>query len=74
MRRAIIAAGALALTACASGLDAAAICERAGGRWAGGLCEYRLTPEQLALRQWCETQGGRYLNGDNTCAFGRGGP
>ena len=74
MRTVIIAAGGLLLTACASGFDSAAICDAAGGRWVGGLCEYRLTPEQLALRQWCETQGGRYLTGDNTCAFGRGGP
>jgi len=53
--------------------DSAAICTQAGGEYTNGACVLS-GPSQLAVRQWCETHGGVYLAGPNTCGYGSGGP
>ncbi len=50
-----------------------AICERAGGQYAGGGCTHRWTPDELAARQRCEARGGAYLELSNSCVFRGGG-
>ena len=60
----------LCVAACA---DSAAICSQAGGEYANGACTLS-DSSQLAVRHWCETHGGVYLAGPNTCGYGSGGP
>jgi hypothetical protein len=63
-----IAALTLALSSCAS---TAAICEASGGKYVEGTCTLS-SPDRLALKQWCETQGAVYLSGPNVCVRGEG--
>jgi hypothetical protein len=72
---AVMVIAILALSACTGSgpFSATAICERAGGDYVGNTCAHRWTPAELAARQWCETHGGVYLQGDG-CEFGEGGP
>jgi hypothetical protein len=49
------------------------ICENAGGRYTNEGCDTS-TPAKQAARDWCETHGGVYLAGQESCAFGAGGP
>jgi len=58
------------LSGCA-GTSGTAICEAAGGRYAGGTCA-RSIPGQQAAQERCKTHGGVYLGGQDTCAFGMG--
>lgn len=60
----------LCVAACA---DSAATCSRAGGEYANGACTLS-GPSQLAVRRWCEANGGVYLAGPNICGYGSGGP
>jgi hypothetical protein len=60
----------LCVAACA---DSAATCSRAGGEYANGACTLSGS-SQLAVRQWCEANGGVYLAGPNLCGYGSGGP
>jgi len=60
----------LSVAACA---DSAAICSRAGGEYANGVCTLS-GPSQQAVRQWCEAHGGVHLAGPNICGYGSGGP
>jgi hypothetical protein len=69
---AALATIALALSACATG-GGAGICEAAGGTYAGGTCS-RWSPVLEAAKRMCETRGGVFLAGQDTCAFGMGGP
>src|SRR5262245_2282850 len=65
-----VAAGlALTLSACAGG--GVAICEAAGGQYVGGTCSGWTSALEVA-KEWCETHGGVFLAGQNTCAFGLG--
>jgi hypothetical protein len=63
----------LSLSGCAADgrFSRAAICEAAGGTYAGGACS---SPSRQAEEQMCETSGGVYLAGEDICAFGEGGP
>jgi hypothetical protein len=54
-------------------LDGIAMCEGAGGTYAGGTCS-RWSPGQQAAQDACEGNGGVYLRGGDTCEFGMGGP
>jgi len=69
---AAIAVMTLPLVACSSA-QSDRICAAAGGHYTNGTCE-RSSPEQDAAQEWCETHGGVYLNGQDNCAFGEGGP
>jgi hypothetical protein len=66
---------AVALTSSAAGcgLNVTAICESAGGTYAGGTCT-RWGPSQQAARERCGTYGGVYLVGEGICVLGSGGP
>jgi len=50
--------------------DSAAICSQAGGEYANGACTLSGS-SQLAVQQWCETNGGVHLAGPNLCGYGR---
>jgi hypothetical protein len=69
----VIVAVGLAGSAGGCALDVTALCEGAGGTWAGGTCT-RWSPAQQAALEGCEANGGVYLRGDDTCHFGEGGP
>ena len=75
MRREIVlmVAVVLALSGCAADgrFSPAAICEAAGGTYAGGTCS---GPSRQGEQEMCETSGGVYLGGQDVCAFGAGGP
>jgi len=60
----------LYVAACA---DSAATCSRAGGEYVNGACTPS-GPSQLAVRRWCEANGGVHLAGPNICGYGSGGP
>jgi hypothetical protein len=66
---------AIALAGGAAGcaLRGTALGEAAGGTYAGGTC-IRWSPDQQAAQDACETSGGVYLGGQDTCEFGMGGP
>jgi hypothetical protein len=68
----ILAIG-LAGSAAGCGLDVTTICKAAGGAYAGGAC-IRWSPSQQAAQEACETSGGVYQGGLDTCEFGMGGP
>ncbi len=70
---AALAASAVLLCCAGCAQDAAAICASAGGTYVGGTCS-RWTPRRQAAEDFCESQGGVYLTGDERCAFGEGGP
>ncbi len=59
------------LAACSAG--GLALCTSAGGAYAAGTCT-RSSAEQQAAEQQCETHGGVYLRGQDTCVVGAGGP
>ena len=69
-----VVAVALSLSACSGTgrFSATAICERSGGHYDGGTCEHESSPEALATKQWCQTHGGVYLDGNETCEWGYG--
>jgi hypothetical protein len=68
----VLGLGLAGLTAgCAADLMAA--CQRAGGTYAGGTCS-RWSPGQQAAQEACEHSGGVFLQGEETCEFGEGGP
>jgi hypothetical protein len=64
---------ALAGSVAGCGLGGSAMCEAAGGTYAGGTC-IRWSPARQAAQDACETSGGVYLGGQDTCEFGMGGP
>jgi hypothetical protein len=70
----IIVAAILPLSACSGTgrFSATAICERSGGRYVERTCERESSPEELATKQWCQTHGGVYLSGNETCEWGYG--
>ena len=68
-----VAALGVALGAAGCGLDVAASCARAGGAYRDGICE-RWSAGQQAAREACESRGGVYLTGQDSCAYGMGGP
>jgi hypothetical protein len=76
-RKTLLMAGlfAVALAGGAAGcaLDVTAMCERAGGTYAGGTCT-RWSPGQQAAQDACEGNGGVYLRGQDSCELGAGGP
>jgi hypothetical protein len=72
-RTSIAFAIAVLLSAAGCGSNAAAICERAGGTYVGGTCS-RWGPRQEEAQHMCESRGGVYLRGQESCAFGEGGP
>jgi len=71
---AVLAGTALSLAGCAgSGWSSGiALCEAAGGTYAGGTCS-RWGPAQQAAEEMCDTSGGVYLAGQERCEFGMGG-
>jgi hypothetical protein len=73
---AVVVSVVLSLSACSGTgrFSATAICARAGGDYVDGTCARRSSPGQLAAHQWCETHGGVYLDAEDYCAFGEGGP
>jgi hypothetical protein len=73
---AVVASVVLSLSACSGTgrFSATAICARAGGDYVDGTCARRARPGELAAQQWCETHGGVFLNAEDYCAFGEGGP
>jgi hypothetical protein len=64
---------AVLLSAAGCGLNPSTICEGAGGTYVGGTCS-RWGPRQQAEEQMCESSGGVYLRGEESCAVGEGGP
>jgi hypothetical protein len=64
---------AVLLSAAGCGSNASAICAGAGGTYVGGTCS-RWGPRQQEAEQMCESRGGVYLRGEESCAFGEGGP
>jgi hypothetical protein len=60
----VIAAASALLSACAASGGSAGICEAAGGTYVDGTCT-RSSPSLDAARRAC---------GQDTCAFGMGGP
>ena len=68
----VMGALVLSLLGCAAEgrFSGAAICEAAGGTYAGGTCS---GPSRQAAEQMCERSGGVYLAGQDICAFGGGG-
>ena len=63
-----LAGGAVGCT-----LDATALCGAAGGTYVAATC-IRWSPGQQASHDRCETNGGVYLGGEDTCEFGMGRP
>jgi hypothetical protein len=61
------------LSAAGCGVNADLLCERAGGTYVGGTCS-RWSPRQQEAQRMCESRGGVYLSGEESCAFGEGGP
>lgn len=55
------------------GSNGSAICEGAGGTYVGVTCT-RWGPRQQEAERMCESRGGVYLRGEESCAFGEGGP
>jgi hypothetical protein len=74
--RRALGAGILALglagSAAGCGLDVTTLCAAGGATYAGGTCT-RWSPSQQAAQDACETHGGVYLAGQETCEFGEGG-
>jgi len=59
------------VAACSAG--GLAICTFADGAYAAGTCT-RSSAAQQAAEQQCETRGGVYLRGQDTCVVGAGWP
>ena len=64
---------AVLLSAAGCGVNASAICEGAGGTYVGGTCS-RWGPRQEEAQQMCESHGGVYLRGEESCVLDGGGP
>lgn len=64
---------AVLLSAAGCGVNASAICEGAGGTYVGGTCS-RWGPREEEAQQMCESHGGVYLRGEESCVLGGGGP
>lgn len=70
---AAIAGIMLSVSACSGPGGGAAICASAGGTVVDGTCS-RWSVRLEAAKQMCETSGGVFLAGQDTCAYGMGGP
>jgi hypothetical protein len=67
----LVVAALLSLAACSG--RGVTICTSAGGTYAAGTCT-RSSAGQQEAEQQCQARGGVYLQGQDICAVGAGGP
>jgi hypothetical protein len=72
--RSLVVGAVLSLSACTGAGRISDLCGATGGHWVGAICQHQWTRAERAEQAGCEGAGGVYLQGDDTCAFGEGGP